>query len=95
MAAAQRGIWRASELRQALAAAGLDISPKKMLRLWSGQPVSIRLDDLDIICQTLACTPNDLFVVGAAEQDVQPARPSRATPANGRARLAARVSERV
>ena len=95
MVAAQQDIWRCSDLRDALLAHGMDISTKKMLRLWSGQPVSIRLDDLDIICQTLACTPNDLFVVGAGDQDVQAARPSRATPANGRARLPARVPQRV
>ena len=62
LAAAQRGIWRSSDLRRLLAAAGLEISAGKMSHLWSGQPVSVRLDDLDIICAVLGCEPGDLLV---------------------------------
>jgi putative transcriptional regulator len=62
LAAAQRGIWRASDLRRLLAEAGLEISVGKMSHLWSGQPVSIRLDDLDIICAVLGCEPGDLLL---------------------------------
>ncbi|MER6536096.1 helix-turn-helix transcriptional regulator [Streptomyces sp900105755] len=29
--------------------------------MWSGQPVTIRLDDLDIICEVVGCQPNDLL----------------------------------
>jgi putative transcriptional regulator len=94
MAAAQRGIWRASELRQRLAQAGLDISPKKMLRLWSGQPVSIRLDDLDTICETLGCTPNDLFVLPGREEEPEAARPAPVPARNGR-RVASRIPQRI
>lgn len=50
LAAAQRGIWRSSDLRRLLAEAGLEISAGKMSHLWSGRPISIRLDDLDVIC---------------------------------------------
>ena len=64
MAAAQRGIWRASELRRALADAGLAISAGKMSYLWSGTPISVRLDDLDMICAVLDCEPGDLLVRG-------------------------------
>jgi DNA-binding Xre family transcriptional regulator len=42
-----------------LAEAGLVISAGKMSNLWSGQPVTIRLDDLDIICEVLECEPGD------------------------------------
>jgi putative transcriptional regulator len=49
----QRGIWRASELRRLLAEADLEISGGKMSHLWSGRPISVRLDDLEVICQVL------------------------------------------
>lgn len=51
LAAAQRGIWRASDVRRLLAEKGLVISAGKMSHLWSGRPISIRLDDLDLICR--------------------------------------------
>ena len=57
LAAAQRGIWRASDLRRLLADEGLLISVGKMSHLWSGRPISIRLDDLDVICKVLDCHP--------------------------------------
>lgn len=62
LVAAQREIWKASQLQQMLADAGLVISAGKMSHLWSGQPVTIRLADLDIICAVLDCAPNDLLV---------------------------------
>jgi DNA-binding Xre family transcriptional regulator len=62
LAAAQRGIWKASDLQRMLAEHGLVISAGKMSGLWSGQPASIKLDDLDIICVTIGCTVADLLV---------------------------------
>ena len=38
LAAANRGIWKASELQRMLADHGLAISAGKMSGLWSGQP---------------------------------------------------------
>ena len=64
LAAAQRDIWKASQLQAMLADAGLVISAGKMSHLWSSQPVTIRLEDLQIICSVLGCTPNDLLVLG-------------------------------
>jgi DNA-binding Xre family transcriptional regulator len=78
LAAAQRGIWRASDLRRLLAAAGLEISAGKMSHLWSGRPISIRLDDLDIICAVLDCDPGDLLIRDLAAGQ-QPTQPSVAT----------------
>lgn len=63
LAAAHREIWKASQLQGMLAQAGLVVSAGKMSHLWAGQPVTIRLDDLEIICMVLSCTPNDLLVV--------------------------------
>ena len=62
MTAAQRGIWRASDLRRMLAEAGLQMSVGKMSNLWSGRPISVRLDDLDVICAVLDCSPADLLL---------------------------------
>jgi putative transcriptional regulator len=62
MVAAQRDIWKASELSRMLADAGLVISAGKMSGLWSSQPITIRLDDLDVICSVLQCTPAELLL---------------------------------
>lgn len=62
MVAAQRGIWRSTELRRALAGAGLEISAGKMSHLWSGTPISIRLEDLEVICSVLDCQPSELLL---------------------------------
>jgi DNA-binding Xre family transcriptional regulator len=61
MAAAQRGIWKASELQSLLSEYGLSISAGKMSGLWSGQPVMVRLDDLEVICTALQCQITDLL----------------------------------
>jgi DNA-binding Xre family transcriptional regulator len=62
LAAANRGIWKASELQRALAERGLVISAGKMSGLWSGQPVSVKLTDLDVICAVLGCEPGELLI---------------------------------
>jgi DNA-binding Xre family transcriptional regulator len=62
LAAANRDIWKASELQRALAERGLVISAGKMSGLWSGQPVSIKLADLDVICAVLGCEPGELLI---------------------------------
>lgn len=46
MVAAERGIWKSTELRRQLADAGLEISAGKMSGLWTGTPTTIRLEDL-------------------------------------------------
>ena len=62
MVAAERGIWKSTELRRRLAEAGLEISGGKMSGLWTGTPTMIRLDDLDIICSVLDCSPAELMI---------------------------------
>ncbi len=62
LAAAQRGIWKASELQRLLAEHGLVISAGKMSGLWSGQPASIKLEDLDVICAALGCGVEELLL---------------------------------
>lgn len=62
LAAANRGIWKASELQRLLAEHGLVISAGKMSNLWSGQPVSLKLDDLDVVCVVLDCQIGELLI---------------------------------
>ena len=62
LAAANRGIWKASELQQMLAARGMVISAGKMSGLWSGSPNTIRLDELDVICAVLGCGVDELLL---------------------------------
>ena len=76
LAAANRGIWKASELQRMLADHGLTISAGKMSGLWSGAPASIKLADLDVICVVLGCDVGKLLV---AEPDRLPAGPPNST----------------
>jgi len=62
LAAANRGIWKASELQRLLADRGLVVSAGKMSGLWSGQPASVKLDDLDVICAVLGCGVEELLI---------------------------------
>jgi DNA-binding Xre family transcriptional regulator len=81
MKAAERGIWKSTEMRRQLAAAGLEISAGKMSALWTGTPTSIRLDDLDVICAVLGCNAAELLI---CEPDkVAARRPARAAKASG------------
>jgi len=85
LAAANRGIWKASELQRMLAEAGLVISAGKMSGLWSGRPASIKLDDLDVLCAVVGCGVEELLIAepgtisrpAAGQQDQQPAASSR------------------
>jgi DNA-binding Xre family transcriptional regulator len=62
LAAANRGIWKASELQRMLAEAGLTISAGKMSGLWSGSPASVKLSDLDVICAVVGCGVEELLI---------------------------------
>jgi putative transcriptional regulator len=81
LTAAEQGIWKSTEMRRRLAEAGLQISAGKMSALWTGTPVSIRLEDLDVICSVLQCAPSQLLL---PEPDkvaaLKPQRAEAATP---------------
>jgi len=62
LAAAHRGIWKASELQATLAEHGLVISAGKMSGWWSGHPASLKLDDLDVICAVVGCGVAELLI---------------------------------
>ncbi len=79
--AAERGIWKSAELRRMLAEAGLEISAGKMSSWWAGTPPIMRLEELDVLCAVLECTPNDLMT---PEPDkVAARRPRNTDAANG------------
>jgi putative transcriptional regulator len=82
MKAAERGIWKSVELRRMLAEAGLDISAGKMSMLWTTTPTTIRLEDLDVFCAVLECTPAELLIT---EPDMVLARRQPTTRAVGEA----------
>ena len=92
MKAAERGIWKSTEMRRLLAGNGLEISAGKMSSLWIGDPVTIRLDDLDVICSVLECTPADLLicepdkVAARRPAKAQAGSPAPVTPMLGRHR---------
>jgi DNA-binding Xre family transcriptional regulator len=62
LAAANRGIWKASELQRMLAERGMVISTGKMSGLWSGKPNTVRLDELDVMCAVLGCGVGELLL---------------------------------
>ena len=62
LTAANRGIWKASELQRMLAERGLVVSAGKMSGLWSGEPASIKLTDLEVICVVLGCGVEELLI---------------------------------
>jgi DNA-binding Xre family transcriptional regulator len=95
--AARRDIWRPSQLLAAFEQVGFTPSLSKVAALWSGKPITVRLDDLDKICAALGCTVADLLEaepLAAAEGSQQEtpraagggddrAGPARPTPRRG------------
>ena len=91
-AAARRDIWRPADLLKAFEDVEFTPSLSKVAALWSGKPISVRLDDLDKICAALNCTVADLLeaepladagggeqeqrAAGAGGQSGEPVRPS-------------------
>jgi DNA-binding Xre family transcriptional regulator len=98
--AAQRDIWRPSDLLAVFEQVGFTPSLSKVAALWSGKPITVRLDDLDRICAALGCTVADLLqaeplAAGDADNEQpqravgasderSPSGPVRPTPRRGR-----------
>ena len=86
MTAAERGIWKSTEMRRLLAEAGLEISAEKMSALWTSAPTTVRLDDLEIICAVLDCDQAALLIrepeKAQARRPRQAAAAGEATPPN-------------
>jgi DNA-binding Xre family transcriptional regulator len=87
LAAANRSIWKASELQRMLADRGLTVSVGKMSGLWSGAPASIKLADLDVICAVLGCDVAELLIAEPDKVqhpgDDRDTRPAAATASSG------------
>jgi DNA-binding Xre family transcriptional regulator len=83
LAAAHRGIWKASELQRMLADAGLVISAGKMSGLWSGRPASIKLDDLDVLCAVVGCGVEELLIAEPAKTTLPAGDQPAASPQPG------------
>jgi len=99
-AAARRDIWRPSDLLKAFEEVGFTPSLSKVAALWSGKPISVRLDDLDKMCAALGCTVADLLeaeplaagggqeqfrrAVGDGDERARPARPMPRRGGTGR-----------
>ncbi len=90
LTAANRGIWTASEMQRLLAAHGLPVSAGKMSGLWSGNPASVKLGELDVICVVLGCGIDELLLPepgkvttrpAAGDQHQQAAAPAAGGPA--------------
>ena len=89
MKAAERGIWKSTEMRRLLAGAGLAVSAGKMSALWTATPTTIRLEDLDVICFVLECTPADLLV--CEPEQVKARKPRKARESSAGAPIAPRL----
>lgn len=79
MAAAERGIWTAADLRRLLATqAGYELSAPSVTALLTGDPALVKLTTLAALCQVLHCTPNDLFELETtpAGQEVRDGAPT-------------------
>ncbi|MGA5508944.1 helix-turn-helix domain-containing protein [Streptomyces umbrinus] len=77
MVAAQRDLWRPTEVLEAFRAVGFTPSLSKVAALWGGTPVTLRLEDLDMICTALDCTVGDLL-------QAEPVAVEQAVPEPGR-----------
>jgi DNA-binding Xre family transcriptional regulator len=104
MAAAERGVWTATQLRRLLAEeADYPLSAPSVGALLTGEPSLVRLSTLLALGTALRCTPNDLFdletepapaVGGHQATGPQLARRS-SMPRSERPRTPARVSVRA
>jgi DNA-binding Xre family transcriptional regulator len=94
---AERGIFKAIELRPLLADHGISLSESQVWRLVTGKPERLNMHVLMVLCQILDCTPNDLIkpiegdatarldrraVAETGPSDLVP-RPARIRPARG------------
>ncbi|WP_082310147.1 helix-turn-helix domain-containing protein [Nonomuraea sp. SBT364] len=83
-AAAQRDIWRPSDLLPVFQQVGFTPSLSKVAALWSGKPVTVRLDDLDKICTALDCTVADLLEAEPVSAEAEHERRAVGQDAEGR-----------
>jgi DNA-binding Xre family transcriptional regulator len=93
LVAASRGIWKATEMQALLSDHGLRVSAGKMSGLWSGQPASVKLSDLDVLCRALSCRVDELLVQEDDHRSAAADPPPRQAQRRSGQRLAPRVRE--
>jgi DNA-binding Xre family transcriptional regulator len=71
---AERGIFKASDLRPLLAEHGVLLSESQVWRLVTGKPERLNLHTLIVLCELLGCEIGDLIVKQAARSRSQPAK---------------------
>lgn len=54
-------LWRPAEVLAAFRQVGFNPSLSKAAALWGGTPVTVRLEDLDMMCAALGCAVADLL----------------------------------
>jgi DNA-binding Xre family transcriptional regulator len=96
LVAANRGIWKASEMQRLLGERGLVMSAGKLSGLWSGQPNSIKLDELEIFCAVLDCGPEELLIrePSAVPEPAPPQNAEQAAAAGSSASVRPRKPQR-
>jgi DNA-binding Xre family transcriptional regulator len=64
---AEKGIYKAAELRPHLAEHGIRLSDSQIWRLITGRPERLNLQVLAVLCKLLDCSPNDLITIRQAQ----------------------------
>ncbi|MGW2375392.1 MULTISPECIES: helix-turn-helix domain-containing protein [Kitasatospora] len=81
MAAAERGVWTATQLRRLLAErARVEMSAASVSVLFTKQAAQVKLSTLTALCTALDCTPGDLLALPAAEPPVPLPPPPKRSP---------------
>ncbi len=88
MVAAQRDLWRPTEVLAAFRSVGFNPSLSKVAAMWGSTPITVRLDDLDKICAALDCTVEELL-------RAEPLPESLGTPDSGQRAVGAEAPERA
>lgn len=83
MAAAERGVWTATQLRRLLVErAQVELSAASVAVLFTKQPTQVKLSTLTSLCTALDCAPGDLLVLlGAEPPGLLPVPSERTAPA--------------
>jgi len=60
---AENGLFKTTELHGLLKERGIRLSREQVYRLVTGTPQRLNMELLAVLCEVLACTPNDLITV--------------------------------
>ncbi|MEW1616487.1 MULTISPECIES: helix-turn-helix transcriptional regulator [unclassified Streptomyces] len=82
--AARQDIWRPTDLLTAFRRVGFNPSSSKVPALWGGTQVTVRLENLDPICQALGSTKADLLEAEPTETARDEEVETRAVPGGER-----------